>query len=64
MFVDQLFVPEAHFGQGLGTALLMPAETKARERRCIGVWLLSFSFQTPQFYLRHGFVKHLAADAT
>lgn len=55
MFVDQLFVPEAHRGQGLGTALLKQAETKARERRCIGVWLLSFSFQAPQFYLRQGY---------
>src|SRR5208282_5533517 len=49
LFVDLLFVPEAHRGQGLGTALLQQAEDKARERGCIGVWLLSFSFQAPQF---------------
>jgi len=55
LFVDQLFVPEMHRGQGLGTALLKLAETKARERGCIGVWLLSFSFQAPDFYRRHGY---------
>jgi GNAT superfamily N-acetyltransferase len=55
LFVDLLFVPEAHRGRGLGTALLKQAETKARGRDCIGVWLLSFSFQAPQFYRRHGY---------
>jgi GNAT superfamily N-acetyltransferase len=55
LFVDLLFVPEAHRGQGLGTALLKQAEAKARERNCIGVWLLSFSLQAPRFYIRHGY---------
>ena len=55
LFVDLLFVPAAHRGQGLGTALLNEAEAKARERGCIGVWLLSFSFQAPQFYQRLGY---------
>ena len=55
LFVDLLFVPAAHRGQGLGTTLLNEAEAKARERGCIGVWLLSFSFQAPQFYQRLGY---------
>ncbi|MBW0005875.1 MAG: GNAT family N-acetyltransferase [Hyphomicrobiales bacterium] len=55
LFVDLLIVPAAYRGQGLGTALLKGAEDKARERGCIGVWLLSFSFQAPRFYERHGY---------
>ncbi|MBV9569211.1 MAG: GNAT family N-acetyltransferase [Hyphomicrobiales bacterium] len=55
LFVDLLFVPEDQRGKGLGTALLKEAEGKARERGCIGVWLLSFSFQAPKFYQRHGY---------
>jgi GNAT superfamily N-acetyltransferase len=55
LFVDQLIVPEAHRSRGLGTALLKQAEDKARQRGCIGLWLLSFSFQAPRFYLRHGY---------
>jgi GNAT superfamily N-acetyltransferase len=55
LFVDLLFVPESHRGKGFGTALLKKAEAKASERGCIGVWLLSFSFQAPQFYRRHGY---------
>jgi GNAT superfamily N-acetyltransferase len=49
LFVDLLFVPEAHRGRGLGGALLKQAEAAARERGCIGVSLLSFSFQAPRF---------------
>jgi GNAT superfamily N-acetyltransferase len=55
LFVDLLFVPAALRGQGFGTALLRQAEAKARERGCIGIWLVSFSFQAPQFYRRHGY---------
>ena len=57
LFVDLLFVPEAYRGQGLGTALLQQAEAKARQRGCIGVWLLSFSFQAPHFYRRQGYTS-------
>lgn len=57
LFIDQLFVPPALRGQGLGTDLLKRAEATALERNCIGVWLLSFSFQAPGFYLRHGYTQ-------
>jgi len=57
LFVDLLFVPEVHRGHGLGTSLLKQAEAKALERGCIGVWLLSFSFQAPDFYRRHGYTE-------
>jgi GNAT superfamily N-acetyltransferase len=55
LFVDQLFVPEAYRCRGLGTALWRQAEGGARERGCIGVWLLSLSFHAPQFYRRNGY---------
>jgi GNAT superfamily N-acetyltransferase len=57
LFVDQLIVPEAHRGLGLGTALLEQAEDKARQRGCIGLWLLSCSFQAPRFYIRRGYQR-------
>jgi GNAT superfamily N-acetyltransferase len=62
LFVDLLFVPASHRGQGLGTALLRQAEAKARERGCIGVWLLSFSFQAPRYYPRHGYAAFGSID--
>ena len=62
LFVDLLFVPEAHRGQGLGTALLQQADAGARRRGCIGIWLLLFSFQAPQFYRRHGYAAFSGID--
>jgi GNAT superfamily N-acetyltransferase len=55
LFIELLFVPESVRGQRFGTRLLTQAEAMAREKRCIGIWLDSFSFQAPGFYLKHGF---------
>jgi GNAT superfamily N-acetyltransferase len=55
LFVNWLWVAEAHRHRGLGSQLLLRAEAIARERGCIGVYLDTFSFQAPGFYLRHGY---------
>lgn len=55
LFVELLVVPEAARGQGLGTELMNSAEALARENGCLGMWLDTFSFQAPEFYLRLGF---------
>jgi len=55
MFVQYLAVPEACRGQDLGTSLMLRAEQLARTRGCIGVWLDTFSFQTPGFYKKLGY---------
>ena len=55
LFVSLLFVPEAARGQDLGTRLLEQAEQLARAKGCLGLWLDTYSFQAPDFYLRRGF---------
>ena len=55
LFVDLLFVPEALRGRGLGAELLARAEAAARAQGCVGVWVDTFSFQAPAFYVRHGY---------
>jgi GNAT superfamily N-acetyltransferase len=55
LFVDVLFLPEHLRGAGLGRRIMQAAEREAVRRDCIGVWLVSFSFQAPGFYRRLGY---------
>jgi GNAT superfamily N-acetyltransferase len=57
LYVDLLVVPEGFRGQGLGTELLQQAETIARKRGCIGMWLHTATFQAPGFYEKLGFER-------
>jgi GNAT superfamily N-acetyltransferase len=57
LYVDWLWVTEAHRRQGLGGRLLAAAEALARERDCLGLHLNTWSFQAPEFYRKQGFVE-------
>jgi GNAT superfamily N-acetyltransferase len=55
LFLDWLWVAAAYRGHGLGAQFLLRAEAMARDHGCAGVYLNTFSFQAPGFYLRHGY---------
>lgn len=53
--IRQFWVKESRRKQGLGTKLFETAEQEARRRGCTQTLLMTFSFQAPAFYARHGF---------
>jgi GNAT superfamily N-acetyltransferase len=53
--IRQFWVEESRRKQGLGTRLLCAAEQEALRRGCRQMVLMTFSFQAPAFYAKHGF---------
>ena len=60
--IRQLWVDESRRGLGVGSRLLAAAEDEARRRGCTRIMLMTFSFQAPAFYVRHGFTKVATVD--
>jgi N-acetylglutamate synthase-like GNAT family acetyltransferase len=58
----QFWVNESLRHRGLGTKLFEAAEQEARRRGCTQIVLMTFSFQAPAFYERHGFEVIAAID--
>jgi GNAT superfamily N-acetyltransferase len=55
LFIELLVIPEQTRGQRMGSQLMDMAESFARERNCVGVWLDTFDFQAPDVYRKHGY---------
>jgi GNAT superfamily N-acetyltransferase len=55
LYVDLLWIDEAHRGAGHGEALLGMAEQAARDYGARGVYLGTMSIQAPGFYPRMGY---------
>jgi GNAT superfamily N-acetyltransferase len=53
--IRQLWVDLPLRKRGLGTRLLDAAEREALRRGCCQVFLMTYSFQAPGFYFKHGF---------
>ena len=62
MYVRILWVARALRGKGHGQRLLAEAEQRAIERGCRHVFLDTFNFQAPDFYVKQGYEIYARAD--
>ncbi|WP_299494596.1 GNAT family N-acetyltransferase [uncultured Shewanella sp.] len=53
--ITVVWVDEAYRGSGLGTELMIQAESEAKQRGCLAAQLDTLSFQAPIFYQKMGF---------
>jgi GNAT superfamily N-acetyltransferase len=62
MILDDVWVDERWRGRGIGTELMTEAERIARSAGCIACQTYSFSFQSPQFCQKLGYVAYGVSD--
>jgi GNAT superfamily N-acetyltransferase len=62
LHLEMLLVPEPMRGQGIGSALVAQAESEARSRDCLGMYVDTFSFQAGPFYEKLGFSQFGVLD--
>ncbi len=55
MYIDVLWIDEAHRKQGLGVKLLKEIERVAIEKKCTLIHLDTFDFQAKDFYVNQGY---------
>jgi GNAT superfamily N-acetyltransferase len=60
--VEVLFVDESVRGTGIGSALLVEAERRARELGAKNAAVETFEWQAPDFYKMHGYVEAARMD--
>ena len=56
-YIRHLWVAPEQRGEGLGARLIAEAESLARQRGCIGVYIDTFDPRVAEFYARKGFSR-------
>jgi GNAT superfamily N-acetyltransferase len=57
LFIDTVWLPDSARGQDIGTRLLAMMETEAIARGCKAGFLMTVTFQAPEFYARFGWTE-------
>ena len=55
MFIKMIAIQEKYRRHGYGLQLLNKAENEAIKRKCTGIYLVTTSFQAPDFYQKAGY---------
>jgi GNAT superfamily N-acetyltransferase len=54
-FLDLFYLPKPLRRGGLGSRLIAQAEEEARRRGCTAAFVITVTFQAPEFYEKHGY---------
>lgn len=57
LYIETLAVDPAYQNRGYGRELVAEAERIAQARGCCGSWVDTFTFQSPDFYVRLGYQR-------
>jgi ribosomal protein S18 acetylase RimI-like enzyme len=55
LYIASLWVDKKNRNQGIGRKLLIQAQEYAVQKKCVGIYLYTYSFQNPEFYEKIGF---------
>jgi ribosomal protein S18 acetylase RimI-like enzyme len=55
LYIASLWVDEKHRNKGIGKKLVAQAQEIAIQKKCVGIYLYTYNFQSPIFYKKLGF---------
>ncbi len=55
LYIEGLWISKECRGQRIGEKLLAAAEKKGKEKGCHHVYLFTYDFQAPEFYVKNGY---------
>ncbi len=62
LYIEGLWISKEHRGQRIGEKLLAAAEKKGKEKGCHHVYLFTYDFQAPEFYVKNGYTVFSKLD--
>lgn len=57
LYINSLWVAPDLRKNGIGKSFIKTAENEALKRNCVGIYLYTYSFQNPEFYVKLGFSR-------
>lgn len=55
LYIEEVIIISAERKKGVGLKILQDIDLLAKERECYKIWVDTLSYQSPEFYLKHGF---------
>jgi len=57
LFISDLIISKNYRNHGLGCEILEEIENHAKENNCKNIWVDTYEYQAPRFYLKNNFVE-------